>query len=269
MRTVSKFLLLTILRSLVEPLRFHYLIQAGGVQAWESFEAASHFLFPAHDLAFDTISTITSTSKSHKMEDTPINTPERASTEDSNSKSPKYTLEQATQLHQVAAANYKHVLQKIRAVSNKERLPLADIYRGLNRASCTPAEFNLHVLFKHFNDIARANFVAHPSLSPDLNSLIFYYSFDKLHGFMFALDQSRNNLILAVMTLASKLVGKYDTKYDLSEHIWGKCLFAWVECMTTSSEFRISRCANNSSMRSAYLSMISHYLERGRKTVCS
>lgn len=38
------------------------------------------------------------------------------------------------------------------------------------------------------------------------------------------------------MTLASKLVGKYGTKYDLSEHIWGKYLFAWVDSMTASSD---------------------------------
>ncbi|KAF1917610.1 hypothetical protein BDU57DRAFT_537267 [Ampelomyces quisqualis] len=146
------------------------------------------------------------------------------------------TFEEAMQLHRRAAANLDHVCSKIRNVSTKPSL--SAIYSSDYDVECAPREFNRSMLLQNFNDIAHANFVAHPDLPITLNSLIFYYGIDTCHTWNQNLNQSRLNLIFASLTWASELAGvKYDQRFDASKHIWYSFVLAWVESLTPNGKF--------------------------------
>jgi hypothetical protein len=130
---------------------------------------------------------------------------------------------EALQLHYVAAANLKHVYARLRI---KDMPTLHDIYLGSAASGCAPPDFDLHVLFKHFNDIARVNFVARPSLNVVQNGLIFYYAIDKAHSFISRLEQTRYNIVLAIFVWASMLSGKYDQRFDALKDLWSKYIMA-------------------------------------------
>jgi hypothetical protein len=144
---------------------------------------------------------------------------------------------EAIRLHKVAAVKYMHVLQKLRSIPDVNCLSLRDIYDSRNRVAGIPQCVNLHVLFERFNDVACANYIAHPNHDRQLNELIFYYGTDKLHAFNIDTDADQFNIALAVFALALKLTGKYDhLKYDPSEHLWYAYILAWIESITARGE---------------------------------
>jgi hypothetical protein len=112
--------------------------------------------------------------------------------------------------------------------------------------------FHPRSLFLLFNDIARANFVAHPSLNVVLNELIFHFGMDKGHSFNIDLDQTRFNLVLAIFVWASMLTGKYDKKCNVSQHLWSTCIMAWVEYICPGNEFSRRRTFLQSWLSSPY-----------------
>jgi hypothetical protein len=105
------------------------------------------------------------------------------------------TYDEALRLHQRAAANFDHVFKEVRAI---KKPCLGSVYLETANANCAPPELQLGFLFKNYNTIARADFVAHPDLGIDINSAIIFYGMDKLRSFINALDQTRLNLTLAI-----------------------------------------------------------------------
>jgi hypothetical protein len=146
------------------------------------------------------------------------------------------TPAEALQLHYVAAANLKHVYARLRI---KDMPTLHDIYLGSAASGWAPPDIDLHVLFKHFNDISRANFVAHPSLNVVQNGFIFYYAIDKAHSFIFRREQTRHNIVLAIFVWVSMLSGEYDQRFDASKELWSKYIMAWMESVLPGTAFPI------------------------------
>ncbi|KAF1917611.1 hypothetical protein BDU57DRAFT_571128 [Ampelomyces quisqualis] len=139
------------------------------------------------------------------------------------------TFPEAVELHERAAANFKHVLGKLRSVPSSARPTLGEYYRGNAEVTCAPEARNIYHLCGRWNDITSANFMANSNLDAEANELIFYYGLDTLHSFSHMLNQSRLNIVLAIFVLASKLIGKYDSRFDRSESLWGDFIFAWIE----------------------------------------
>jgi hypothetical protein len=114
---------------------------------------------------------------------------------------------------------------------------LDSVYLGQAETSCAPAYLDLHVLFKAFNNIARANFAVQPALDSVTNSIIFYYGMDKLYSFNANLDQSRLNLALAVFKWGCKVIGKHEAEFEGSSSLWYKYVLAYMESMIPGGGF--------------------------------
>jgi hypothetical protein len=75
---------------------------------------------------------------------------------------PTRSPEEALQLHQQVCANLEHIFitckHKVHAM---EMLDIKAVYSGVATAVCAPGNMQLVVLFRRYNDIARAGFVAH------------------------------------------------------------------------------------------------------------
>jgi hypothetical protein len=148
------------------------------------------------------------------------------------------TPAEALQPRYVAAANFKHVYARLRI---KDMPTLHDIYLGSAASGYAPPDLDLHVLFEHFNDIARANSVAHPSLNVVQNGLIFYYAIDKAHSFIFRREQTRHNIVPAIFVWVSMLSEEYDQRFDASKELWSKYIMAWMESVLPGTAFPIGR----------------------------
>ncbi|KAH4992404.1 hypothetical protein HBI81_037060 [Parastagonospora nodorum] len=150
---------------------------------------------------------------------------------------PTRTKEEARALHQIADTNFRQIMAGARAVAT-ETPSLRSVYLKSAKVYCAPADLGIKVLFKRFNDMARAKFVAHPSLDDELNALIFYYGFDKQHSFVTALDQSRINIALAIYTMASYAAGTYGDATDVDKAtFWYSYSMAWIESLSPYNNF--------------------------------
>jgi len=112
------------------------------------------------------------------------------------------SLEHAIELHNIAATNLILIWKHVRSMAKPS---LSELYNSNATAPCAPPDRGLEVLFKHFNEIAKANFVAHPSLSRVANEVIFFYGMDSGHSFNKGLDVTHFNLVVAVFKWASIL----------------------------------------------------------------
>jgi hypothetical protein len=122
----------------------------------------------------------------------------------------------AFELHARAAANLAHVLAHLRI---KNPPTLRDLYLGLVTTVHDPTHLNFHILFKQFDDLAQANFVAHPSPNIIKNGLIWHYSMDKEHSWNMSLEQSRFHFILGIFAWGSQLTSRCDPNFDDTKHI--------------------------------------------------
>ncbi|KAH7093545.1 hypothetical protein FB567DRAFT_544885 [Paraphoma chrysanthemicola] len=135
------------------------------------------------------------------------------------------TSEEALGLHEIAARNLEHIFKHARSMTKPS---MTAIYLEHAHATCAPSYLDLDVLFKTFDRVARANFVAHQATDYITNSLILYYGMDKLYSFNSNLDQSRLNLTLAIFKWARKLISKPEDLHDPSHDFWYTYILAWM-----------------------------------------
>jgi hypothetical protein len=149
---------------------------------------------------------------------------------------PTRAPDEALVLHQRACNNLKHVFQKVRGM---DAPTIETIYSGTASAPCAPSHLQLVMLFKHFNEIANAHFVAHPSLSLDVNSIIILYGMDIGHCLQWSINMARYNLILMVLVWAGHALGKesWIQQFGPSRKLWESYIYAWLEMVRLDDNF--------------------------------
>jgi hypothetical protein len=143
---------------------------------------------------------------------------------------------EALVLHRRACKNLEHVFKKARAM---EAPPIESIYSNTAIASCAPGNLQLDMLFKHFNEIANARLVAHPSLPLHLNAIIMLYGYDIGHCLQWPINMVRYNLVLMVFVGAGIALGNEDLKkqFGPSFPLWHDYVCAWLETLCGGGDF--------------------------------
>jgi hypothetical protein len=135
--------------------------------------SASLIIMPPAQLPIPNSATISSTC--HTQTNLNISTPSAATMEYDATKvfkdsfafvldesEPTRSPEEALQLHQQACANLEHIFVTCKHKVHTMEIPdIKAIYSGVARAPCAPSNMQLVVLFRRYNDITRAGFVAH------------------------------------------------------------------------------------------------------------
>jgi hypothetical protein len=139
-------------------------------------------------------------------------------------------------LHRRACKNLEHVFKKARAM---EAPRIESIYSGTVKVTCAPPYLGLKALFMHFNEIASARLVAHPSLPKHINALIILYGFDIGHCLHLSINIARYNLLLSVFVWIGIAVGNVDLnqKYEPSAALWSSYIGAWMETLRDDDKY--------------------------------